>query len=78
MIAAHDTYSRLGSIVPPTLILCGDKNLCTPLPLSEELAAVIPHATLIVLEDAAELIEIEKEQEFFDLVAAFVEQWSTA
>lgn len=37
MIAAHDALAQLGRIDKPTLVLCGDHNLCTPLPLSEEI-----------------------------------------
>ena len=72
MVAAHDAFSRLGDIDKPTLVLCGRQNACTPLPLSEEIAQNIPGAKLVVIEDAGELIEIEKEQEFYTLVSDFL------
>ena len=42
MIAAHDALAQLGHIDKPTLVICGDCNLCTPLPLSEEIARAVP------------------------------------
>ena len=74
MIVAHDALAQLGDIKHPALILCGDRNLCTPLPLSEELAKAIPGAELVVFQDAGELIELEKEFEFFQIVSDFIER----
>jgi aminoacrylate hydrolase len=74
MIAAHDTFERLNEIQKPTLVLCADRNLCTPLPVSEDIANNIPGAELVVLKDAGELIEIEKEEEFFQLVSSFIDR----
>ena len=54
MIATHDALPHLGDIRRPTLVLCGDRNLCTPLPLSEEIAQAVPGAELIIIEDAGE------------------------
>jgi aminoacrylate hydrolase len=72
MIMAHDALSRLGEITQPTLVLCGEHNFCTPLPLSEEIAQAIPGAEFVVFEDAGELVELEKEEEFFQVVNAFI------
>ena len=72
MLMAHDTLERLPEIKQPTLVICADLNLCTPLPLSEELARGIPNAELVVLKDAGELIDIEKPDEFFGAVSSFL------
>lgn len=72
MIAAHDALLRLGEIREPTLVLCGDRNFCTPLLLSEEIAKAIPDAECHIFEDAGELIELEKEEQFFRIVSAFI------
>jgi aminoacrylate hydrolase len=72
MIMAHDTLSRLGDIRQPSLVLCGDHNFCTPLPLSEEIARAIPDAEFVIFEDAGELIEVEKEEKFFQTVSSFI------
>ena len=74
MIAAHDALSRLGEITRPTLVLCADNNFCTPLPLSEEIAAAVPGAELVVIQDAGELIELETPQRFFGVVSAFIDR----
>ena len=72
MIMVHDAFARLNEIKVPTLVLCGELNLCTPLPLSEELASNIPGATLTVLADAGELIEIEKGEDYYLTIKAFI------
>jgi aminoacrylate hydrolase len=72
MIAAHDTLPRLGGIQHPTLVLCGDHNFCTPLPLSEEIAQTVPGAELVVFEDAGELIEIEQAERYFNVVRDWI------
>ena len=72
MIAAHDTVARLGEIRRPTLVICGTHNLCTPLPLSEELAKAVSGAELVVLDDGGELIELEKPDEYFARVSTFI------
>ena len=74
MIMAHDAFARLGEIEKPTLVICGDHNLCTPLALSEELASNIPGAKLVILQDAGELIEIEKEAVYFETISRFIDQ----
>ena len=74
MIAAHDTFHRLCEIKRPTLVVCGTHNFCTPLPLSEELAAKIPGARLVVFEEGGELIELEQEEEYFKVVSRFLSE----
>ncbi|MEV6981174.1 alpha/beta hydrolase [Sphaerisporangium sp. NPDC051017] len=73
MIAAHDAFARLGEITQPTLVLCGEHNFCTPLPLSEELVRGIAGATLTVFEEAGELIELEQPVRFFTEVSGFID-----
>ena len=74
MIAAHDTFARLGEIRQPTLVLCGTHNFCTPLPLSEELATKIPRARLVVFEEGGELIELEQDEKYFKVVGGFLHE----
>ena len=49
-VTAHDLRDHVGTIVAPTLVVCARDDGITPLPLSEELAQLIPGATLHVLE----------------------------
>jgi aminoacrylate hydrolase len=72
MIAAHDALPRLGEIRHPALIVCGDHDFCTPLPLSEEIAHAIPGSEFVVLPGAGHLIEHEREDEFFQTVSSFI------
>jgi pimeloyl-ACP methyl ester carboxylesterase len=74
MIAAHDTLPRLSGITAPTLVLCGENNFCTPMPLSEELARTIPGARLTVFDDAGELIELEQPDRYFEVVSTFIDR----
>ncbi|MEH2473362.1 aminoacrylate hydrolase [Nitrobacteraceae bacterium AZCC 2161] len=46
MIVAFDRRSRQQDIVAPTLVICAEDDQLTPMHLSEELAAGIPHARL--------------------------------
>ncbi|MGB7436035.1 MAG: alpha/beta hydrolase [Candidatus Acidiferrum sp.] len=72
MIMNHDALPRLGNIRQPSLVLCGSHNFCTPLPLSEEIARGIPGAELVVIQDAGELTELEKPEDFFRIVGSFI------
>lgn len=71
MIMAHDTRPHLVEIQRPALVLCGSHNFCTPLPLSEEIVRAVPGAQLVVFEGSGELIEIEREEDFFRAVSDF-------
>jgi len=48
----HDTKDRIGNITAPTLVLVGKEDILLPVRMSEELAAGIPGAELVVLEGA--------------------------
>jgi aminoacrylate hydrolase len=72
MIMAHDTLPRLGELRLPVLVVCGDQDFCTPLPLSKEIARAIPGCEFVVVADCGHLVEDEKEEEFFQIVSTFV------
>jgi aminoacrylate hydrolase len=73
MIAAHDALSRLGTMTQPTLVLCGAHDFCTPLPLSQEIAAAVPDSELVV-PDCGHFVEHEMKDEFFGIVAGFIKR----
>ncbi|MDR9458607.1 MAG: alpha/beta hydrolase [Dehalococcoidia bacterium] len=56
----HDTRERIGKIIAPTLVLVGKEDMLLPVKMSEELAAGISNAELVVLEGGGHgfLIEI--------------------
>jgi aminoacrylate hydrolase len=74
MIAAHDTLSRLGDVRQPSLVVCGDQDFCTPLPLSEEIANAIPGCQMVVVPECGHLVDLEKEDEFFQIVSTFIDR----
>ena len=67
-----DQRDRAGAIDVPTLVLCGARDVVTPPALSEELAAAIPGAELVVIEGAGHLSNIERPAEFNAALDAFL------
>jgi len=55
-----DGGEDLKNIQCPTLVLCGRQDILTPLPLHEEMAAEIPNAALVVIEDCGHLAPLER------------------
>ena len=66
-----DYAPRLGEITAPTLILCGRHDPQYPLSASQELAAGIPHAWLVVFGRSGHYPFIEQADDFWAAVAAF-------
>jgi len=60
-----------GLSMMPTLVLCGRTDRVTPLALSQEAAALIPAATLAVIEDAGHWAPLERPDE----VALHLGRW---
>ncbi len=65
-------FTRLEEILPPTLILVGDKDLQFFRQLSTSASERIPHATMRVIPDAAHLLPMEKPGIFNGLLEAFL------
>jgi aminoacrylate hydrolase len=72
MVAAHDTFARLGEIRQPTLVVCADHDACTPLPLSEEMTRAIRGSEFVLVSSCGHLVESEKPDEFFQIVSTFI------
>lgn len=66
-----DSRDVLGDLQVPALVLCGRDDQVTPLPLSEEMAALLPDAELVVVEDAGHMTTLEHP----DAVGAAVRGW---
>ncbi|QMW23835.1 alpha/beta fold hydrolase [Sandaracinobacteroides saxicola] len=49
-VTAHDLRAALPDITAPCGVICAQDDAITPLPLSEELAALIPRARLSILD----------------------------
>ena len=63
IIARPDYRSLLPSIACPALVLCGRQDRLTPLENSEQMAAAIPGAKLVVVEECGHLSTLERPAE---------------
>jgi len=66
-----DGRDDLRRITVPTLVLCGREDQATPLKLHEEIAALVPSATLVVIDHCGHLSTLEKPGE----VNAAMRRW---
>ena len=68
-----DSLATLPGIACPTLVLCGRQDALTPLSCSEEMAAGIPGADLVVIEDCGHLATMERPEEVTAALRAWLE-----
>jgi len=66
-----DSRPGLGAIRCPTLVLCGREDALTPPALHEEMAAAIPGARLVLVEQCGHLSAMEQPQ----AVTALLRDW---
>jgi pimeloyl-ACP methyl ester carboxylesterase len=66
-----DSRPHLPRIACPTSVLCGREDASTPLPLHEEMAALVPGARLEVVERCGHMSAMERPVE----VAAALRRW---
>lgn len=59
-----DSRPTLGTISCPTLVIVGDEDVLTPLPMAQTMAAGIAGATLVTIERAGHLSSIEQSAAF--------------
>ena len=71
IIGRGDHRALLSTLSMPTLVLCGRTDRVTPLALSQEAAALIPGATLAVIEGAGHWAPLEQPDE----VAQHLGRW---
>lgn len=67
----EDGHDVLAGYRDPLLIVCGANDRITPLAISEELHALVPDSTLVVLPDCGHLAPMEKPDE----VSAAMRDW---
>ncbi len=60
IIARPDSRPVLGAIACPTLVLCGREDELSPVEMHEEMAAAIPGARLVVLEECGHMTTLER------------------
>lgn len=73
-IRTLNNLPRLPAIRARTLILIGDDDIGTPVPISEEMHRLIPGSALVVFPWARHLINIEVAEGFNRAVLGFLEQ----
>ena len=74
LMARPDSRPHLAAITCPTLVLVGDSDALTPPELSEEIAAAIPAARLVVVPGSGHLSTLEQP----GLVSAALTEWLAA
>ena len=77
IIARPDYRSMLPSIACPTLVLCGRQDKLTPLHNSEEMAAAIAGAKLVVVEECGHMSTLERPDEVNTAMRKWLEQNSS-
>lgn len=68
----YDLRDRLAEIRCPTLITVGRHDWITPVPASEEIAALIPGAQLVVFEESGHSPQLEEPERFQRVVREFL------
>ena len=69
-----DLREHLAAIRNPTLVIAGDSDTTTPPEMAAELAAGVPGAQLIVLEDCGHCPPLERPAAFADALEGFLSQ----
>lgn len=69
-----DYLPELPEITAPALVLVGEHDVLTPVPIAREAAAAMPRGHLAVLDGVAHLPNLEHEVAFNDTVQRFLEQ----
>jgi len=71
IIGRIDSRPFLSQIKCPTLVLCGREDETTPVALHEEMAAAIPHARLVIVEECGHLSTLDQPRQ----VTEALRQW---
>lgn len=71
VMSRPDTRAELGRFHCPALVLCGRQDAITPLPMSIEMAELIPGARLAIIEQCGHLSTLERPPE----VNAALREW---
>ena len=69
--AEVDTTDLLPRITAPTLLLWGDADRRSPRYVAEQFHDAIPEATLVMIQDAGHLVNMERPEQFNDHIRQF-------
>jgi pimeloyl-ACP methyl ester carboxylesterase len=70
----YTDFPPFESITVPTLVISGTEDYLAPPPISEAMAARIPGARRVLIEDCGHLCNFEKPAEFNVALQSFLEQ----
>ncbi|GAA4013982.1 alpha/beta fold hydrolase [Actimicrobium antarcticum] len=73
-LSTLDLRADLAVVTVPTLVLVGEHDEATPPPMSVELAAGLPNATLTILPGCAHVPQLQQPEQFMAAIAAFIAQ----
>lgn len=73
-LAGYHAHDKLHRLDVPALVVCGNLDLVTPLPLSQHLASSLPDAQLVVLEGAGHMPMWEQPDVLSGLIACFADR----
>jgi 3-oxoadipate enol-lactonase len=71
-VEAVDTGARLPQIAVPTLVIAGELDAGTPLPMSQAIASGVQNGRLEVIADASHLSAVEQPVRFAHLIKIFM------
>jgi 3-oxoadipate enol-lactonase len=71
-LAELDLRPDLGKVTVPVLVLVGEHDEATPPPMSHELAAGLPNATLEVIRGCAHVPQLQSPEVFLDAIGDFL------
>jgi pimeloyl-ACP methyl ester carboxylesterase len=71
---AFNTEERVSQVKAPTLVLTGDADTIVPPENSRNLAALIPHARLVLIAGGSHTFFIEQAEEFNAAIIEFIEE----
>ncbi|HEY0826392.1 MAG TPA: alpha/beta fold hydrolase [Ramlibacter sp.] len=71
VIARPDARPHLPRLQCPVLVMCGEADLLTPPERSREIAALVPHAKLVLVPRCGHMLTMERP----DVVNAVLAQW---
>jgi len=74
----HDAADRLGTLSMPVHVIGAEHDLLVPVWKSEQLAELIPGATLTVIEGAPHGVNLERRHDFNGAVLGFIAEQSRA
>jgi 3-oxoadipate enol-lactonase len=71
-LAEMDLRSELHKVRVPALVVVGEQDEATPLPMSHELAALLPDARLKIIPGCAHVPQLQAPRLFLDTIADFL------